>query len=67
MSDPLPLPVATLTMAELDEPTGTPADRDVLRSAMPWSQQIIADHWQTFGGLQNVTAVEAGYVYKWSR
>lgn len=67
MSDPRPLAVNTLTMAELPAVTGTPADRSVLRSEMPWSQQIIADHWQAFGGLQAVTAVEAGFLYRWSR
>lgn len=68
MTPAKPLALRTLTLAELPPVTGTPADRDTLRSAMPWSQALIADHWQAFGGgLQAVTAVEAGFLYRWSR
>lgn len=67
MSDARPLPVNTLTMAELPAVTGTPADRDTLRSEMPWAQSVIAEHWREFGGLESVVAAEAGYVYRWHR
>lgn len=67
MTPAKPLALPTLTMAELPAVTGTPADRDTLRAQMPWSQSVIAEHWAVFGGLQAVTAVEAGYIYRWSK
>ena len=63
----LPLALHTLTLADLPPVTGPPATRDDLRAHMPWSQALIADHWREFGGLQGVTACEAGLVYRWSR
>ena len=63
----LPLALHTLTAAELEQPTGTPATRDDLRAHMSWCQSLIAEHWREFGGLQGVIAVEAGLVYRWSR
>ena len=62
-----PLPLRTLTTADLPPATGTPATRDDLRARMPWSQACIAEHWREFGGLGAVTACEAGLVYRWSR
>ncbi len=48
-------------------PVGTPADRATLREHMPWSRDLIEEHWREFGGLAEVVAVEAGYVYRWSK
>jgi len=67
VTDARPLALHTLTAAELEQPTGTPATRDDLRARMPWAQACIADHWAVFGGLGAVVAAEGGYVYRWQR
>lgn len=61
-------PLALHSVSARDEsPVGEPATKQTMRECMPWTLQTMQAHAAEWGMPAAVVAVEAGYVYRWSK
>lgn len=61
-------PMALRSLSARDEsPVGEPASKQTMREHMPFTLATMQTHAAEWGMPAAVVAVEAGYVYRWSK